>query len=297
MRIGTGDPLVIVPATISYLDDWLSLVQFVGQFYETYFFELPGHGLSTPFAKSYSSDLVAETVEAFIDTLNLQRITLLGFSFGGILALKTLNRLQERITAVILLAPCVGKHSLQYSLTRQKFFRRIISAFQTGHSQQRLLQVIRNKVLVHAIVRFLTIWGKVEPTTNLFYKLHHLPLSTLSVLIAQIEEILTVQFPEDTAPYLQPCFLGMSIYDPLLHFTTVQQFLKNQFIDLYTKRFTFPYHQPPRPLTLAEYNQNYGHLMTMVVDKTQAKNGGSFKKQPAEIIDNNRNDNSQGGRR
>ena len=297
MRVGTGEPLVIVPATISYLDDWLTLVQFVGQYYETYFFELPGHGLSTPFMEPYSSDLVAETVESFLDALGLQRISLLGFSFGGILVLKTLQRLQDRVTAVFLLAPCVGHHSLRHSLSRQKLFRLIVSVFRTTQSQQCLLQIIHNKTMVHVFVRFLTFWGKVEPTTSLYDKLGSLPLSTLTVLIGQIEEILTVQFPNSPGSFLQPCFLGMSIYDPLLNFNTVHQFLKDHFSSLHTIRFTFPYHQPPRPLTFAEYNRDYGHLITRLVAQTQSKTGISIKNQPTQIINNERNDNGQGGRR
>lgn len=49
LRVGAGEPLLVVPATISYLEDWLELTQFTGQRYETYLFELPGHGRSTPF--------------------------------------------------------------------------------------------------------------------------------------------------------------------------------------------------------------------------------------------------------
>jgi len=42
-------PLIIVPATISELENWLSLAQFMAQWFHVYFFELPGHGRSEPF--------------------------------------------------------------------------------------------------------------------------------------------------------------------------------------------------------------------------------------------------------
>jgi len=47
MESGDGPPLIIVPATISELENWADLVRFIGQWFRAYFFELPGHGQST----------------------------------------------------------------------------------------------------------------------------------------------------------------------------------------------------------------------------------------------------------
>jgi len=49
VKAGSGPPLVIVPATVSLISQWLPLTQFMGQRFTAYFFELPGHGQSTPY--------------------------------------------------------------------------------------------------------------------------------------------------------------------------------------------------------------------------------------------------------
>jgi pimeloyl-ACP methyl ester carboxylesterase len=264
VRTGQGEPLLVVPATISYLDDWTDLIRFAGQRYESFFFELPGHGRSTPFPEPYRSDLVAESVEALLDTLGIAQVTLLGFSFGGILALKTLERLPERIKAVVLLAPCVGQQSLTYSLQKQKMLRLLVSHIHTPQAQQNLRRMIQHPVFLDLLMHVLIVWGKVDCAAALRMKLQQISSSTLDVLLYQISEILTLQFPPREAPFPQPCYLAMSVHDPLLDFYTIHDFLGQTFANLHTMRFTHRYHQPPHRLSLADYNEQYGYFLDMV---------------------------------
>ncbi len=59
----------------------------MGLRFKTYFFELPGHGKSTPYPFKFNSYYFPKTVEAFADALGLKTFNLMGFSFGGLLAL------------------------------------------------------------------------------------------------------------------------------------------------------------------------------------------------------------------
>lgn len=266
VRTGQGEPLLVVPATISYLDDWIDLVRFAGQRYETFFFELPGHGRSTPFPEPYRSDLVAESVEALLDTLGIPQVTLLGFSFGGILALKTLERLPDRIKTVVLLAPCIGHRSLTYSEQKQKMLRLLVSHIQSPQAQEHLRQLIHHPLFLDLLMHVLIIWGKVDCAAALRWKLQQITQSTLDVLLHQVGEILTLQFPPRQTPFSQPCYLAMSVHDPLLDFDAVHAFLRGTFANLHTMRFTYHYHQPPQRLTLADYNEQYGYFLEMVTD-------------------------------
>src|SRR6187549_3566405 len=69
METGRGVPLIMVPATISELENWISLAQFMGQWFRVFFFELPGHGQSEPFQEGFSSQRVAELVKQLTDAL------------------------------------------------------------------------------------------------------------------------------------------------------------------------------------------------------------------------------------
>ena len=162
MEVGAGEPAIMMPATTSLLDDWLELAQFLGQRFQIYFFELPGHGQSTPFPEPYSSDLTAAAIEMLLDALGLETATLFGFSFGGILTLKTLHRIQERINALVLLAPCVGPATLRYSPAQQFLMRRFIDTIRHPAVQPRFLEMLKHDRVGDLIVKGMVAYGKIE---------------------------------------------------------------------------------------------------------------------------------------
>ena len=114
-KCGNGPPLIILPATISRIKDWSSMIEAMGTKFTAYFFELPGHGGSSAYEENFSSDLVSETVKSFADFLGLGNFSLMSFSFGGILAYKTIAQLENRIDRVILIAPCLSYKALKMS--------------------------------------------------------------------------------------------------------------------------------------------------------------------------------------
>ncbi len=114
VEVGEGSPLIIVPATMSDLSYWHGLIQFAAQRFHVFFFELPGHGQSTPLPR-YSSQQVAQVIGDWLDALGLDHVTLMGVSFGGIVTLTILKSLSERIDKVILLSPLVDSSALQVS--------------------------------------------------------------------------------------------------------------------------------------------------------------------------------------
>ena len=163
----SGPPLIIVPATVSLIRQWLPLTQFMGQRFTSYFFELPGHGGSTPYPEKFNSDFVPTTVQAFVDNLGYDKFNLMGFSFGGLLALRTLEHLRDRIDKVILLSPCVSKRALKWSTARQWAFKASIEKLFIHYGSsfvQPMLQVLYqtdNRSLRHAIMRQLHRMGPV----------------------------------------------------------------------------------------------------------------------------------------
>ncbi len=159
---GDGPPLIIVPATISRICDWQPMIQFMGQNFTTHFFELPGHGGSTPFIQPFSSRLVAQTVEDLITTLGYEQITLMGFSFGGILTLRILNQIPSQIRRLVLLSPCVSCHTLQYSRIRVALLAQFASLMVHPAPQAIFLESMHNKKLVDSVLYMLSHWGHVE---------------------------------------------------------------------------------------------------------------------------------------
>jgi pimeloyl-ACP methyl ester carboxylesterase len=261
---GEGPPLIMVPATISKLSNWLPFAQFFGQRFTVYFFELPGHGKSTPFAQAYSSKLVAESVGAFLDQLGYSSAALLGFSFGGILALHTLNHLRERINKVIFISPCVSQNAIILSDSRKVSLRKLLTFLRTPVIQHCVVKILHSKRFGYNCAALFRKLGKVENTIPLEAILCGLPASTVDVLIYQACEILKCEFPLPKSPLLQKCYFAMSINDPVLDFQTTYDFLDVYFQEVFTARFTFPYHQPAVLPTFSELNQDYGHFLSMI---------------------------------
>lgn len=270
MEVGQGEPLIMVPATISELENWQALAQFMAQWFHVYFFELPGHGQSSPFKDGFSSQRVAELVAQLADSQGFERFNLMGFSFGGILAMRTYKLLSQRIDRLMLIAPCLDHRALAFSSFRISLLYRFNRLLKRPKVRMLFCDLIHNRRTLLPIVKFLQKFGRVENGTRLEKKLLTTPASTIEVLNVQINEILTTEFETDPNRHKTPCYFAMSIYDPLLRFDTTLGILYNHFEDVSTMSLTYPYHQPPKAFTFEELNRDFYETVERFM---QVKNG------------------------
>ena len=257
LETGTGEPLIMVPATISELENWRSLAQFMGQWFRVYFFELPGHGESEPFCDGFSSQKVAELVAQLADHLGYKRFSLMGFSFGGILAMRTFKLLSQHIDRMILIAPCLGYRALPFSRLRVNLLHGFNQLLSHPKIQKRFVDLIRNPNTVAVAIKALQKIGRLEDSIPLQEKLPRTKASTIAVLNAQINEILTTDFEVEAQKFDTPCYFAMSTDDPLLCFETTHKILQNYFANVSTVRLDYPFHQPPAPFTYEELNRDF----------------------------------------
>ncbi len=257
MEAGEGEPLIIVPATISELENWKTLTQFMAQWFHVYFFELPGHGESSAFQERFSSQKVAELIEQLVDALGYERFNLMGFSFGGILAMRTFQRLTHRIDRMIMIAPCVDHRAILYSAFRLSLLYNFNRFLSRPRIQKRFNELVHNEHTVYLVARILQTIGRLERTIPLEKKLPRTPDSTVAVLNAQVSEILTTEFDVEPVRHNTPCYFAMSINDPLLCFDVTLDILQKHFANINTVRLTYPFHQAPRPFTYDEFNRDF----------------------------------------
>lgn len=269
MRAGSGPPLIMVPATISELDNWVTMVLFMAQWFTVYFFELPGHGKSQPFPGKFTTDQVAEVVERLADAIRAERFSLMGFSFGGILAMKAYQRLSTRVERLILISPCLTHRALCFSAQRKFWLVRLAAALANPWFAQSLLGLMHSQVTVESVVAFLRLVGSLEDTisTNLKFKLLALPSTTLDVLSWQLQESLSIEFTLPADHYTTPCYFAMSSRDPLLDYTTTLAVAQAGFTSLNVTTMDYPFHQPPRPFTLEELNRDFGSLVCQALSQ------------------------------
>jgi len=257
MEAGQGEPLIMVPATISELNEWRSLAQFMAQWFHVYFFELPGHGESTSFEDGFSSQKVAELVEQLVDRLGYERFNLMGFSFGGLLAMRTYKHLSHRIDRLILIAPCLDHRALPLSSKRQSMLYKFNQFIGIPFVQKGFVRMLHNTRTVSMIVKLLQKAGQLEDTIPLQQKLPRTKASTVAVLNAQIKEILTTEFEVGLKKHNTPCYFAMSTLDPLIKFDETLHILNKHFAKIDIFRLSYPFHQPPAPFTYEELNRDF----------------------------------------
>ena len=278
METGEGEPLIMVPATISELENWRTLAQFMAQWFHVYFFELPGHGESEAFEEEFSSQQVAELIGQLADKLGYERFNLMGFSFGGILAMQTFKSLSHRIDRMILIAPCLGRPALPFSSLRLSLLNKANQLLRIPKLREKFVNLIHDPDTVSKVVKILQKVGKLEDTIPLQEKLPRTKASTIEVLNAQINEILTTDFKAELGRYNTPCYFAMSVHDPLLRFDTTQSILQSHFRNLSTVRLDYPYHQPPRPFTYEELNNDFHQTVDSFI-QPKDNQGGRYVQQ------------------
>lgn len=258
---GDGPPLIIVPATISLIEDWTPMLQFMGQRYRAHFFEMPGHGGSTPLAEGFSSARLAGVIGELADHLGAERFALLGFSFGGILTLRALQGLGPRVEKIGLLSPCVSHRALTRKPIDRAMVAAVTSALKHRPPRRALAWLLGNEYAVRLVAWFMCEIGGFESPTDIKARLMSYSESTIDVLAAQVREILSVTEEDLAGPYDIPCFFGMSVRDPLLSYEVTERFVRENFADVVAEEFDWPYHAPPEPLTFDDYVRDYGRLL------------------------------------
>lgn len=82
--------------------------------------DLPGHGISQVLGECHSMEFLADTVKAMLDTLGVERCTLVGHSMGGYVALAFCEKYPERLDGVVLLSSTPNADSEEKKLNRER---------------------------------------------------------------------------------------------------------------------------------------------------------------------------------
>jgi len=255
-RAGSGPPLIMLPATISHLENWFELIDFAAQWFDVVFFELPGHGQSGCFPQPFTTELIGPLVEQIADHLGFERFSLMGFSFGGVLALQTLLHLQPRIDRMMLLAPCLTWRAIQLSARRRALILQIVRLFKNRRLRTQIYHLLHDAPFTAHSAALLQSIGRVESNIPMEVVLKKIQLTTLEILTAQMDEVLRFEYPQ-RQPVDIPCFFAMSVIDPLLDYPTTRAALLRLFAHPSITELNYPFHQPPRPFTFAELNSDY----------------------------------------
>ena len=105
IRTGSGPNLVLLHTLRTQLDIFEKLVPLVEKSFTVYALDYPGHGFSAIPQADYRPELFVETVEGFLNELDLSDVTFAGISIGGVIPLIIAAKKNKRIRKVIAINP------------------------------------------------------------------------------------------------------------------------------------------------------------------------------------------------
>src|SRR4051795_7740452 len=106
-RHGAGPPLLLITGIGAHLDMWAPFAQHAGE-RELVAFDPPGAGLSQRPTLPLRMTGLARVVTDLLDALGLERVDVLGYSFGGGLAQELAHRAPARVRRLVLCATAPG---------------------------------------------------------------------------------------------------------------------------------------------------------------------------------------------
>jgi pimeloyl-ACP methyl ester carboxylesterase len=92
-----GDPVILLHGGGSSIEVWSHNIQALAQHHRVFAFDMVGTGLSDKPVVPYSLDYQLQFLSMFLDTFDIQQVSLIGNSMGGSIALKFALQSPERV--------------------------------------------------------------------------------------------------------------------------------------------------------------------------------------------------------
>ena len=105
IKTGEGPALVLLQTLRTQLDLFEKVVPGLAKSFTVYAVDYPGHGYSDIPPAKYDADYFVETIESFLEALDLHDLTLAGVSIGASIALILAARNNPRVSRVAAINP------------------------------------------------------------------------------------------------------------------------------------------------------------------------------------------------
>lgn len=99
---GKGNPVVLLHGYLENLKMWEGFTGELAQNHQVILIDLPGHGKSGLYDKIHTMSLMAEKVNEVLEKLEIDKVTMIGHSMGGYVALAFAELFPEKLEAFIL---------------------------------------------------------------------------------------------------------------------------------------------------------------------------------------------------
>jgi pimeloyl-ACP methyl ester carboxylesterase len=99
---GTGQPLLLLHGFCEFLESWDFNLGPLGEHYQVYTLDLPGHGLSDKPYLDYTIDFFTGFAASFLEAVGVSRAHVIGHSFGGAIAINLAVSFPDKVDHLVL---------------------------------------------------------------------------------------------------------------------------------------------------------------------------------------------------
>ena len=99
---GIGTPLLLIHGFCEFLETWDFNFQLLGEHYQVYAMDLPGHGLSDKPYLEYNLPFFADFISDFMQAVGIDRVDIVGHSLGGAIGMKLADEFPEKVGRLVL---------------------------------------------------------------------------------------------------------------------------------------------------------------------------------------------------
>lgn len=121
--------ILLLHGYLESLDVWEDFAKLLAKEYRVVAMDLPGHGISQVMGPVHTMSFLADTVVGVLDELEIDKVTIVGHSMGGYVALQTLRLHPDRLEGLVLLSSTPNPDSPEKLLDRD----REIAMVEAGH--------------------------------------------------------------------------------------------------------------------------------------------------------------------
>ncbi len=121
--------ILLLHGYLESLDVWEDFSKLLAKGYRVVAMDLPGHGISQVMGPVHTMGFLADTVVGVLDELEIEKVTIVGHSMGGYVALQTLRQHPERVEGLVLLSSTPNPDSPEKQADRD----REIALVEGGH--------------------------------------------------------------------------------------------------------------------------------------------------------------------
>lgn len=113
---GSGPPVVLLHGLGGSMVTWAPTISCLAKSHTVFIPDLPGHGQSVKPPSHYNLDFGIHFANAFLDSLQLSEVSLIGNSLGGLIALATALRNPKVVKSLVLVDPAGLGRQIAWSL-------------------------------------------------------------------------------------------------------------------------------------------------------------------------------------